>query len=107
MVAKGYTNAAIIESVGGLGKTYLTLTDLERIKMDLEKEGKTLNIEYNSTYSTPLALFIYLYEHNDENTIIVIDDCEGIFSNPVSISIMKSATWTINGTRNINYLNLS
>lgn len=107
MVAKGYSNACVIKGSGGIGKTYLTLTKLEKVKEQMEKEGKTLNVEYNSTYSTPLALYIYLYEHNDENTIIVIDDCEGIFTNPVSISIMKSATWTINGNRNINYLTTS
>ena len=103
MVAKGYTNGLILKSSGGLGKTYITLTELEKIK----EEKPELNIIYMNTYSTPLEFYQFLYKNNDKNTIIILDDFEGILTNPIGVSILKSALWSISDKRKLNYLTTS
>jgi hypothetical protein len=40
-------------------------------------------------YSTPMALYRTLYENNDR--IIVFDDCDSIMKDPVAINLLKAA----------------
>jgi len=103
MVAKGYTNGLILKSSGGLGKTYITLTELEKVK----EENQEINIIYMNTYSTPLEFYQFLYKNNNKNTIIILDDFEGILTNPIGVSILKSAMWSISDKRKLNYLTTS
>lgn len=80
---------------GGLGKTILTLTS---VKMTFEPE----DWEYSSGYTTPLALYEFLY-NNRNKKVIVLDDVEGVFNNQISLSILKGALWESDGKRICQY----
>jgi hypothetical protein len=92
MVIQGYVTSLICKSRAGLGKTQTTIQML--------KEDKT-EFHYINSYSTPLALYKTLYQHNGK--IIVLDDMEMIFDNDISISILKSALWDVDGERKVTY----
>jgi len=67
----------------GIGKTYNVLKYLKDHKIDYSLV---------KTYTTPLALYAYLYNHRNDR-IIVFDDVDGIWENDHSAALMKSALW--------------
>lgn len=85
----------IMSGEGGLGKTILTL---EQIKHKL----KPNEWEYNNGYTTPLALYRFLYENRDKK-VIILDDVEGVFGNGISLSILKGSLWDSDGQRIVQY----
>lgn len=92
MVARNYTNALLLYGEGGLGKSHLVLKTL--------KEEKT-DFEFVSGYITPLQLVNTLYQHN--GALFFFDDCEGLFNDEKTLSILKSATWSVGNERMIMY----
>lgn len=92
MVARSYTNALLLYGEGGLGKSHLVLKTL--------KEEKT-DFEFVSGYITPLQLVNTLYQHN--GALFFFDDCEGLFNDEKTLSILKSATWSVGNERMIMY----
>ena len=95
VTARGFANATILVGDGGLGKTYLTL---DTIKSNFEPE----DWDYKSGFTTPLALYKYLY-HNRTRKVLVLDDVEGLFEDHKSINLLKCATWDVGGQRLIQY----
>jgi len=87
----------LLHGEGGLGKTVLVLSELEK---ELGFKGKKW--EYFSGYTTPLSLYLFLYENKDKE-VLVLDDVEGLFSNKTSISLLKGALWSAGGDRYVGY----
>jgi DNA polymerase III delta prime subunit len=85
-------HALIIEGPPGWGKT----TAVE----DALKAAGVAGVHLGS-YSTPLHLFNFLHENS--RTIIVIDDCAGLFSDQSSMAILKAATWGQGKKRKIRW----
>lgn len=82
----------ILEGSGGFGKSTL-------VESTLVAQKTTFKLIKG--YITPLELYHKLVEYR--NDIIFIDDCDSIFKNKTSVSILKSALESINGTRIIQY----
>ena len=97
MVVKGHSNALVLLSDGGLGKSY---TVLQTLKEEGLKEGE--DYVFITTFATPLELYNILYDYR-EGKILVLDDLEGILTDRKSISILKSALWSANDKRMIHY----
>ncbi len=95
MVATGKAPSAIITGEGGIGKTFTvtkTLRDLGLVAntdegADQLPPSKVFTVVKG--YSTPRALYRTLYENNDR--IIVFDDCDSIMKDPVAINLLKAA----------------
>ena len=95
MVATGKAPSAIITGEGGIGKTFTvtkTLRDLGLVAntdegADQLPPSKVFTVVKG--YSTPMALYRTLYENNDR--IIVFDDCDSIMKDPVAINLLKAA----------------
>ena len=95
MVATGKAPSAIITGEGGIGKTFTvtkTLRDLGLVAntdegADQLPPSKVFAVVKG--YSTPMALYRTLYENNDR--IIVFDDCDSIMKDPVAINLLKAA----------------
>ncbi len=93
-VSMGIINAFMITSRAGLGKTRITLETLK-------SEG--IEFYYVSGYTTPLELYKTLYRHKDE--LIVFDDIEGLFTDKISVALLKSALFGVTaGKRVVSYL---
>jgi len=85
----------LIYGSGGLGKTFLTINEVK-------KRLKPEEWEYSNGYVTPLALYKFLYDHKDKK-VVVLDDLEGIFNNPKSLTLLKGALWEADRQRLVQY----
>lgn len=85
-------HALIIQGPPGWGKT-TTVEDA------LKAAG--VNGVHLGSYSTPLHLFNFL--HDNFRSIVVIDDCAGLFNDQSSMAILKAATWGQGKQRKIRW----
>jgi len=81
-------NGLLVLGESGLAKSYTITNHLKAIGKDFV---------YFCGKITPLKLYELLYENS--HSLIVLDDCEVIFSNEDSVSILKSALQEVNGKR--------
>ena len=98
-IGKGYANSLIAVSRAGMGKTETTLVTLKELGY---KEGK--HYIYINSYITPLELYKQLQRANDLDgpKILILDDCEEIFKNKITASLLKGALWHLpNGLRKV------
>jgi hypothetical protein len=79
-------HAIIIDGPPGWGKT----TTVER-----SLEDRLIKAAYLGSYATPLHLYNFLYENID--SVVVIDDCAGLFVDTASMAILKAATYSARG----------
>lgn len=96
MVASGVQQSAVITGRGGLGKTYTVskalsaggYTDISGCDtMEIDPEFNAFRVVKG--YSSPRGLYRTLYENN--NGIIVFDDCDSVLENPASLNVLKAA----------------
>jgi hypothetical protein len=99
MVAQGDQASVIICGPGGLGKSHTVMTALKNkgfadiTLADDFAEGDRINSRKSYTvvkgYSTAKGLYRTLFENQDG--VIVFDDCDSVLKDPVSVSLLKSA----------------
>ena len=101
MLCMGNGFALAFKGRGGIGKTFT-------IMKTLKEEGLKLgdNIAYLRGYSTPLALYKFLYNNKDKK-VIFLDDIEGIFKDDKGKAILKSALDNVLGKRFVFYSSTS
>lgn len=92
MVANKISFGALIEGMGGTGKTYRTI-----------KQCRSLDMAYTDSYTTPASFYIWLYKNRDKD-VLIIDDCAGLFSNDKILAFLKGALWEVSGKRIVNYM---
>ncbi len=90
VVGSSEFHAVLIEGPAGWGKTTTVTMALDELNLESIHLG---------SYSTPLNLFNFFSEH--QNDIILIDDTAGLFENPQSMSLLKSATWSNNRKKRV------
>ena len=99
MVAQGDQASVIICGPGGLGKSHTVVQALkDRGFTDISladdfAEGTRINSRKSFTvvkgYSTAKGLYRTLFENQDG--VIVFDDCDSVLKDPVSVSLLKGA----------------
>ena len=99
MVASGVQPSAVITGEGGLGKTFTVTKTLETAGYkdisDLAdfQVGTIINTRKCFTmvkgYSTAKGLYRTLFENN--NSIVVFDDCDAVLKDPVALNLLKGA----------------
>ena len=99
MVASGVQPSAVITGEGGLGKTYtVTKTLADAGYTDISnladfQVGSVINTRKCFTqikgFSTAKGLYRTLFENN--NSIVVFDDCDAVLKDPVALNILKGA----------------
>ena len=98
MVANKVQASAVITGEGGLGKTYTVLQTLEKCGLEdmtevlaNAEEGDVIDNAFVTVkgYSTAKGLYRTLYENNDR--VIVFDDCDSILKDAVALNILKGA----------------
>jgi len=70
----------IVEGEAGFGKTTQIVTQILKRKIPSK---------YIKSYTTPLSLYKTLYENKDK--IVILDDCDSLFSNRTALAILKGA----------------
>lgn len=82
----GSIRSMIVSGAPGIGKTY----DIERALRQAEKEKRIEKFDMIKGTVSPVGLYMALYEARDGG-IIVIDDCDSIFSDEQALNILKGA----------------
>ena len=95
MVGTGKAPSAIITGEGGIGKTFTVMKTLRSLGLSASTDEGADQLEPSKVfvvvkgYSTPMALYRTLYENQDR--VIVFDDCDSIMKDPVAINLLKAA----------------
>lgn len=95
MVAGGHSNGAILSGEGGLGKSFNTISILNK---------ENPNYSYTDSYSTPVAFYAWMYKN--KNKILVLDDVIGLLEDKRGNAYLKSALWEVNGKRLIHNMSM-
>lgn len=91
-VVSGKCPGLFVEGRTGIGKTVTIQNSLKEMGADYE---------YMSGFTTPLALYQFLYNHRDK--LVVLDDLEGLFRDNKAIAILKAAIGDVNRSRVVSY----
>jgi hypothetical protein len=82
---RGINRSLIVSGPAGLGKSFT----VEAKMAALEEQGHS--VTYIKGYVRPLALYRLLYNARFDNSVIVFDDSDSIFSDDVSMNLLKGA----------------
>ena len=89
-VKKGDVRAMIVSGPPGVGKSHGVEEVLDRYKM-MEQLGARKTHEVIKGAMSPLGLYAALYKMQDAGNVVVFDDCDSIFSDELSLNILKAA----------------
>jgi replicative DNA helicase len=87
----GDIRALFVVGAPGVGKTYgveKTLTDAGLVEVF---SGETKKFEIISGAMSAPGLYCKLYDFRDENNVLVIDDCDDVFNDELSLNLLKAA----------------
>lgn len=101
-VAEGYSVSLFVVSEHvGISKSHTVISTLNELGLKPEED-----YVYFNSYTTPLSFYEFLFKNKDKR-VIVLDDLDNCFKNPLICNIVKSATFNITGKRKIQYLTTS
>lgn len=89
-VKKGDVRALIVSGPPGVGKSQIVEDVLERYTL-LHSLGAKQKHEVIKGAMSPIGLYCKLYKFADKDNVIVFDDCDSIFTDEVSLNILKAA----------------
>ena len=89
-VKKGDVRAMIVSGPPGVGKSHGVEEVLDRYAM-METLGARKTHEVIKGAMSALGLYCKLYKMADEGNVVVFDDCDSIFSDELSLNILKAA----------------
>lgn len=102
-IARGDIKGLVVYGPAGVGKSYniKNVFDGESISRELF-DIDNLEYEYVSGYMRPIHLYKKLYEHKEENQVLILDDCDSVFNDIDSLNLLKAALDTFD-TRTISW----
>lgn len=89
-VKRGDITAMIVSGPPGVGKSHGIEEVLERYKV-LENLGGERKYEVIKGALSPIGLYCKLYKYAAKDNVLVFDDCDGIFEEPLALNILKAA----------------
>ena len=89
-VKKGAVRAMIVSGPPGVGKSHGVEEVLDRYDT-LEHLGGTNKYTIVKGAMSPIGLYCKLFNYADKDNVIVFDDCDAIFEEPLALNILKAA----------------
>ena len=89
-VKKGDVRAMIVSGPPGVGKSHGVEEVLERYDT-LETLGGGKKYEVVKGAMSPIGLYVKLFNYSAKDNVIVFDDCDAIFEEPLALNILKAA----------------
>jgi len=87
----GDIRAMIVVGPPGVGKSYGVENELEKASTFDVIAGRGIKYEVVKGGMSPLGLYRTLYEHSDDGHVLVFDDIDSIFEDPLSLNLLKAA----------------
>jgi hypothetical protein len=89
-VKSGAIRAMIVSGPPGVGKSHGVEKVLERYQL-VETLGGAKKYEVVKGAMSAIGLYVKLYKYSSKDSVIVFDDCDSIFSDELSLNILKAA----------------
>ena len=89
-VKKGAVRAMIVSGPPGVGKSHGVEEVLERYDT-LEHLGGAKKYDVVKGAMSPIGLYCKLFNYADKDSVLVFDDCDAIFEEPLALNILKAA----------------
>ena len=89
-VKKGDVRAMIVSGPPGVGKSHGVEEVLDRYKT-MEHLGAAKKYEIVKGAMSPIGLYVKLFNYSDKDNVIVFDDCDAVFDEPLALNILKAA----------------
>lgn len=86
-VIQGNVRGLIVSGAAGIGKTFT----FERELAAAQERGDIGNLEHIKGKVTPLYLFKTLFENRNPGDVVLLDDCDSVFSDETALNILKAA----------------
>lgn len=94
-VARGNIKGLVVYGPPGLGKSYNVKTVCDGEAMIRQLFDEEFEWEYVSGYMRPIHLYKKLYDHREEDTVLVLDDCDSVFADLDALNLLKAALDTM------------
>jgi hypothetical protein len=89
-VKKGAVRAMIVSGPPGVGKSHGVEEVLERYDT-LATLGGGKKYDIVKGAMSPIGLYVKLFNYKDKDNVLVFDDCDAIFEEPLALNILKAA----------------
>jgi hypothetical protein len=89
-VKSGAIRAMIVSGPPGVGKSHGVEKVLERYQL-VETLGGAKKYDVVKGAMSAIGLYVKLYKYSSKDSVIVFDDCDSIFSDELSLNILKAA----------------
>jgi hypothetical protein len=101
---KGDVRAMIVSGPPGVGKSHGVEKVLGKHELlaDIAGNSKLKKYEVVKGAMSPIGLYCKLYQYADKDNVIVFDDCDSVFDEPLALNILKAALDS-KKTRTINW----
>lgn len=85
-ICAGAIKSLIVSGPAGVGKSHGIETELES-----QTVIGNFRYEFMKGMVTPIFLYQKLYDFSDPKSILVLDDCDAVFYDPLALNILKAA----------------
>lgn len=89
-VKKGDVRAMIVSGPPGVGKSHGVEEVLDRYNT-LAQLGASKKYDVVKGAMSPIGLYVKLFNYADKDNVLVFDDCDAIFEEPLALNILKAA----------------
>ena len=89
-VKKGDVRAMIVSGPPGVGKSHGVEEVLDRYNT-VAALGGGRKYEVVKGAMSPIGLYVKLYNYKEKDQVLVFDDCDAIFEEPLALNILKAA----------------
>ena len=90
-VKEGHIRGMIVSGAPGVGKSHGVEHVLNKYEFKSKVSKQPLKFEIVRGATSPLGLYMKLYELKDENSVVVFDDCDTVLLDDLSLNILKAA----------------
>ena len=89
-VKKGDVRAMIVSGPPGVGKSHGVEEVLDRYNT-MATLGGTKKYDVVKGAMSPIGLYVKLFNYKNKDDVIVFDDCDAVFEEPLALNILKAA----------------
>ena len=87
----GKIRAMIVSGPPGVGKSYGVEAQMHKASLFDNIIGNRIRYEVVKGAMTALGLYSQLYKFSDSKNVLIFDDCDSVFSDELSLNILKAA----------------